>query len=333
VSGKSSRLAAPLLFAVVLLALPVWTPQAWGQTKSPRVAILSFGIDQADAALEHWSEPLRRALAERGWIEGKTVSFLYRAAQDDPSRLAEVASELVQLKVDVIFALNPPGARGPYAASVALPIVSVDFTSDPVAEGYISSYDHPGGNITGVFADAPALARRWLEALQSTTPGLRRIAVVWDPGPGPAYLKAVQGAARSLRLQSEVIEVRKPEDIEQAYRAFPSQAQAIVILPSVVTLSERARLAKWALKQRLPAISMFPAFAESGGAMSLGPDLASTAVRCAGALARILGGAKPGDVPVQRPLGFELSINQQTLKALELTVPDSLLSQASRVVR
>jgi putative ABC transport system substrate-binding protein len=143
-----------LLLTIALLTTLGWTGESWGQAKIPRIGILSFGWGATDDVVRQRLEPFRRTLADQGWIEGKNVSFEYRSTSD-PSQLAEFAAELVWLKVDVIFANNAPGARGAYAATVTMPIVALDFTSDPVAEGYIKSYAGPVETSPGSFSTCP----------------------------------------------------------------------------------------------------------------------------------------------------------------------------------
>jgi putative ABC transport system substrate-binding protein len=283
--------------------------------------------------VQQWFEPFHRTLAERGWIEGKSVSFEYRSVSADPSQLAKVAAELVRLKVDVIYATDAPSVRAAYAATHSIPIVAFDFTTNPVAAGYVESYSHPGGNLTGTFLDAPEFAGKWLELLKATVPGLSRIVVLWDPSPGAAHLQGVQSVARALRLQLQVHEVRSPDDIGRAFSAFRGRPQALIILPSPMIYKQSQQLAELSLKHQLPATSMFRLFAEAGGAIAYGPDMVSTIESCALLVAKILGGAKPGELPVQRPTKVQLIVNLKTAKALGLKVPDSVLVRADEVIR
>lgn len=324
---------AALLVTVALLTSVAWTGESCGQTKIPRIGILSYDLGLTNDQIEKWWEPFRHPLAEQGWIEGQTVSFEYSSARTDPSRFAEAATELVRLKVDVIFAESAPATRAAFAATRTIPIVAVDLTNDPVAAGYAESYGRPGGNVTGIFLDAPEFASKWLELLQAIVPGLSRVAVLWDPSPGATHLQAVQSAARSFRVQLQVLEVRKPEDIDAAFTAFRGHPQALIILPSPTIYAQSERLAKLALKHRLPATSMARLFAEAGGLLSYGPDQPSTHQRGALLVARILGGAKPGDLPVERPTKFNLILNLKSAKVFGLTVPDTVLVRADKVIR
>jgi putative ABC transport system substrate-binding protein len=327
------RIAAVLLVMVALLTSLGWTGESWAQAKIARVGILSFGAGTTEGAFRQFFEPFRRTLADQGWIEGQNVSFEFRNAPGDPPRFAEAAAELVRLKVDVIWAPSAPAVRAAYAATRTIPIVANDATTDPVAAGYVESYGRPGGNVTGVFLDAPGFAGKWLELLKAMVPGFSRVAVLWDPSPGPTHLRALESIARSVGVQLQVLEVRKPEDIDRAFSAFRGWPQALIILPSPMMYGQSERLAELALKHRLPATSMFRVFAEAGGAVAYGHEIASMTERGAVLVAKILGGAKPAELPVERPSKFELVVNLKTTKALGLTVPDSVLVRADEVIR
>ncbi|HTS53109.1 MAG TPA: ABC transporter substrate-binding protein [Burkholderiales bacterium] len=325
--------------AVLLLALSTlgWTGEGWAQAKIARVGILmtpamSSSGDDATAQWD-WYAPFRRALAQRGWIEGENVSFEYGSARGNPPQFGEAAAELAGRKVDVIYADNAPATRAAYAATRTIPIVGLDFTNDPVAAGYAQSYGRPGRNLTGFFLDAPGFAGKWLELLKAMLPGLSRLVVLWDPSPGAAHLQALQGAARSLNVQLQIFEVRNADEINKAFSAFRARPQALVVLPSPMTWGQSTRLAELAKVHRLPATSMAPEFAEAGGVLSYGPELAEAVERCAILVAEILAGAKPGDLPVERPTKFQLIVNLKAAKALGLAVPDSVLVRADKVIR
>jgi len=326
------RTAAVLLLAAASLTGIGWTGESWAQATIPRIGIL-LGGHTDDAVVKKWVEPFRRTLADKGWIEGKNVVFEYRNAPADPTRFAEAAAELVRLKVDVIWATNAPMVRAAYAATHTIPIVANDFTTDPVAEGYVESYGRPGGNLTGVFLDAPEFAGKWFELLKAMVPGLSRVVVLWDPSPGPTHLRALQAAARSFGLQIQVVEVRKPDEIDKAFSEFRGHPQALIVLPSPMFYVQSERLAKLAMMHRLPATSMFRLFAEAGGAVAYGPELNSAYERSAILAAKILRGAKPADLPVERPSKFELVVNLKTVKALGLTLADSVLYRADEVIQ
>ena len=329
------RTAAALVLAAALLTGLAWAEQSPAQAKVVHVGVLtSFSVTK-DPTLYEWLEPFRRTLAEQGWIESKNVLLEYRSPSSpgDPSRLDEAAAELVRLRVDVIFAVGAPCVRAAHAATRIIPIVATDYTTNPIAEGYVENYGRPGGNLTGVFLDAPEFAGKWLQLLRAIVPGLSRVVVLWDPGPGPAHLQAVQTLARSFRIQVQVLEVRKPDDIDTAFSAFHGKPQALVILPSPMIYLQSERLAKLAMKQRLPATSMARLFAEAGGTVAYGPEEATTYERGAVFVAKILGGAKPAELPVERPTKVQLIVNLKSAKALGLTVPESVLYRADEVIR
>jgi putative ABC transport system substrate-binding protein len=328
-----TRVAAVLLFTVAVLTALGWTGQACGQSKLPRVGILSFSSATDDPSLEAFLMVFRRTLADRGWIEGKNVSFEYRSAHNDPSQFPEAAAALVRLKVDVMFSFSAPSLRAAYTATRTIPIVAVDFTTDPIAEGYVRSYARPGGNVTGVFLDAPEFAGKWFDLLNAMVPNLSRVSVLWDPGPGATHLQAVRSVARSLDIKLQVLEVRKPDDLDKAFAALRGRPQAVIILPSPMTHGQSARLARLTLKHRLPATLMTREFALAGGVIAYGPELTSGWERLAVLVAKILGGAKPGDLPVERPTKFQLVVNLKTAKTLGITVPSSILLRADEVIR
>jgi putative ABC transport system substrate-binding protein len=324
-----------LLSAGVLLTGLGWTGESLSQTKIARVGILAVPLAGTadDDAMAKYYEHFRRSLAKQGWIEGNNVTFAYRSAYGNPPQFAGSATELVNLNVDVIYANSAPAARAASAATHSIPIVAVDYTNDPVAAGYAESYGRPGHNLTGVFLDAPDFSGKWLELVKAIVPRLSRVAVLWDPSPGAAHLQALQGAARSIGLRLHVLEVRKPDDIEAAFSAFPARTQALIILPSPMIYGQSARLAELAMKHRMPSISMAAAFTQAGGALSYGPDAASTFEQSAILVAKILAGAKPADLPIERPTKFNFIVNLKTAKAMGLRVPDFVLVRADKVIK
>jgi putative ABC transport system substrate-binding protein len=328
-----NRSAAVLLFTAALLTGLAWTGESWAQAKIARVGILANAPSgAADDVLAEFYKPFRSMLAQQGWIEGKTVALEYRSALNPP-QFAEAVAELVRLRVDVIYADSAPATRAAYAATRTIPIVGLDFTNDPVAAGYAQSYGRPGRNLTGFFLDAPEFASKWLELLKATVPGLSRVAVLWDPSPGATHLSAIKNAAKTLSVQLQIVEVRKLDDIDKAFSTFRARTQALIILPSPMMWAQSPRLAELSIKHRLPGVSMADLFAETGGLLSYGPDLASAYERSAVLVAKILGGAKPAELPVERPTKFKFIVNLKTAKALGLTVPESILVSADKVIR
>jgi putative ABC transport system substrate-binding protein len=331
--NKKNSFAALLGVAVALLIALGWPAESWGQTKLARVGILSSFALADDPSRRQWFEPFRSALSEHGWIEGKNLQFEYRSAENDPSRYASAAAELVALKVDVIWASSAPMVRAAYAHTRTVPIVAQDFTTDPIAEGYVESYGRPGGNVTGVFLDAPEFAGKWFELLKAMIPDLSRVVVLWDPGPGPTHLRALQTAARALGIQLQVMEVDRPEELDRAFASLRGRPQALIILPSPWIYSHSERLARLALKYRLPGTSMARLFAQSGGVVAYGPELKSASERSAALIAKILDGARPAELPVERPAKVQLVVNLKAAKTFGITIPESILLRADEVIR
>lgn len=327
------RLTAAMLLAGAVLCNPAWTEHAWGQSKLPRVGIIMVDATSDAPAAGDRSEVILRALSDQGWIEGQNVSFEVRNVRGDPPRFTEAAAELVRLQVDVIWADSAPALRAAYAATRTIPIVVGDFTTDPVAAGYAESYARPGGNVTGVFLDAPEFSGKWLELLKAIVPDLSRVVVLWDPSPGDAHLRALKAISPSFGVQLQVIEVNKPEDIDGAATELRARPQALIVLPSPLTYSENTRIARLALKERLPATSIFLTFAEAGGTVAYGPEPLAVAERVAVLATRVLKGTKPADLPVERPTRFQLVVNLKSAKAHGLTIPQSILIRADEVIR
>jgi putative ABC transport system substrate-binding protein len=328
-----NRIAAVLLVTGAVLTNMGWTGDAWGQEKIARVGILSFTAANDEPWLASVLQVLRRTLAGQGWVEGKNISYEYRSAHSDPSRFAEAAEALVALKVDVIVAGSAPALRAAFAATHTIPIVAGDFTTDAIAEGYVDNYARPGGNVTGVFLDAPEIAGKWFELLRAMVPNLSRVAVVWDPGPGTVHLQAVRGVAASLDITLKVFEVRKPKDIDAAFAALRGRSQAVIFLPSPLIYGQSARLARLSMEHRLPATSMARDFAIAGGVLAYGPELISSWESMAVFVSKILGGSDPAGLPVQRSANIQLVVNVKTAKALGLMIPQSILLRADEVIR
>jgi putative ABC transport system substrate-binding protein len=304
------------------------------EARLPVVGVLSFFGRSHDSAWDRLGvQPFRESLAEQGWVEGKTVRLEFADANGDPKLFAKAAERLVERKVDIIMAYSAPALRAAFAATRTIPIVGADLTTEPVAEGYVQSYAHPGGNVTGLFLDAPEFAGKWFELLKQLEPELSSVAVLWDPAPGTNHLDAVRNVAGSLNIKLQILEVREPGDIDAAFSAMTKKTQAVVILPSPMNFWQSARLAKLALKYQLPATSMALEFANAGGVISYGPDTTPVFRRSAAMVSKILNGAKPGEVPVERPLQIRLVVNVKTAKALGIVVPQSIVLRADEMIR
>ena len=280
-------------------------------------------------------EAFRRGLLENGYVEGKNIVVERRYGESKTERIAEVAAELVRMKVDVIVTSSDEAIAAVKRQTQTIPIVMTAST-DPVATGFVASLAHPGGNVTGLTTISPELSAKRLELLNEAVPGLSRAAIMWDPDirGGLLEYKATEEAARSLRLQLQSVEVTHADDLERAFSALTTgRAEALTIHPSSLTFDNRDRIARLALKHRLPTISGQVPFVEAGGLMAYGSSALERWRRSATFVAKILKGAKPGDLPIERPTKFDLSINQKTAKALGLTIPQTLLRRADQVIQ
>ena len=272
-------------------------------------------------------------MREGAYFEGQNLQVERREYQGNIPRLAEYAAELVRLKVDAIFATGPGPVRAVAKATRDIPLIAIDLESDPVEAGWATSLAHPGGNITGVFQDLPQLVGKWFEFVGSVVSKISHIAVLWDPATGTAQLKALSAAAKSLGVEVEVLEVRLPEDFEARFSAIAQKRpDALFQLSSPLIFLQSKQTAEFALKNHIPAISLFAAFAEAGGLISYGPDVGDLYRRCGVYAAKVLRGAKPAELPIERPTRFILAINLESAKLLGLTMPTSLLVQADEVI-
>jgi len=276
---------------------------------------------------------LREGLQGLGYIEGQNVRLEYRWAGGRLEKLPGLAADLVRLNVDVIFAVGPQAIRTALGASRTIPIVGSDLEGDPIESGFVASYARPGGNITGLFLDLPGLTGKWLQLVREVAPATRRVAALWDASTGPHQLRALTIAAKTAAMELQVLEVRRPEEYEDVLKtAMRGRPHALIQLSSPLIRQASRRVAEFTVENRLPAISMFIEFAEGGGLMAYGPDLPVFFERATYLVDRILKGAKPADLPIERPTKFELVINLKTAKALGLTIPQSLLQRADQVI-
>jgi putative ABC transport system substrate-binding protein len=314
------------------LALVLFASDSWAQAKHPRVGVLTAGPPTGQLTAR-WLAVFRGSLAAEGWVEGQSVTFEMRNAGGDPAKFAVAAAELVRANVDVIYALGAPPLRAAAAATSTIPIVGVDYTNDPVAAGYAQSYGRPGGNVTGIFVDAPEFSAKWLDLMRRIVPNLSRMAIMSDPSPGDTHLRALKDIAQASGIEVLVVEVRRPEEIDAAASAVRSRQQAMIILPSPMIYVESKRVADLTLRQRIPGTTMANEFAELGGLLSYGPEWAHVGQRAGVLVAKVLRGAKPGDLPIERPTKYELIVNLRTAKALNIAVPESVLAGADPVIR
>jgi ABC-type uncharacterized transport system substrate-binding protein len=311
-----------------LLAGPV-AAGAQPSARAPRIAVL--GVTPSNPLL---GEAFKLGLGELGYTDGQNVAVEYRDADGIPERLPQLAVDLVRLNVDIIFARGAGALAAVKQATSRIPIVTVDLESDPLAMGFVRSLAQPGGNITGVFLDLPELSGKQLQLLKEIIRSISRVAILGDQVLNRPQFQATEIAARSLAMQPQLLDVRASKDIDTALDAASrGRAGAVLLLSSPLVFRYRAEIGALAIKKRLPAVSMFVEFAEAGGLMAYGPSLREAFRRAGGYAGRILQGAKPADMPVERPTKFELVINLKTAKALGVAISHSLLTRADQVVQ
>jgi putative tryptophan/tyrosine transport system substrate-binding protein len=274
-----------------------------------------------------------QGLNEFGYVEGKNIIIEYRST-DDRSQLVNLASELVEQKVDIIVAL---GGSTPEAkkATAAVPIV-FSMSGDPVEAGFVSSFARPGGNMTGITWLAFELVGKRLELLKEAVPRISRVAVLADPAhPGEQReLQETQNTARALGTTVHHHQVKGTADFDPAFDAIIKQnANALLVFPDSVTFGHRNLIAELALKRRLPSVFPWKEFAEVGGLMSYGPNRQETVRRLSVYVDKILKGTKPTELPVELPKRFEFVVNLQTAKQIGVTIPPNVLARADRVIR
>jgi putative ABC transport system substrate-binding protein len=261
------------------------------------------------------------------------VEFISRFADGDSARLAPMAIELIDRKVDVIAAVSTGAANAVRAATATTPIVALDLETDPVATGMIASLAHPGANITGFFFDFPEFRTKLLEFLKEALPSLSKIAVLWDPNSGPAQLKSVEAAAEAMKLKLQKLEVRNAAEMNQAFDAAKrADVDAVLILSSPFIGANAKLAADLTLRHGLPAVTLFSEFARNGGLMSYGPNILDIYRRVGGIAAKVLQGSKTADLPVELPTNFELIVNLKTAQAMGITIPTSILLRADEVI-
>jgi putative ABC transport system substrate-binding protein len=301
--------------------------------KIPKIGLLTLATPAAAAPLV---EAFRQELRALGYVEGKTFVLQIRYGEAKAERLRELARDLVALKMDVIVvAQDQAVAAVKREAGTTIPIVMSN-SSDPVGTGFVASLAHPGGSITGLSNVSPELSGKRLELLRQVLPGLSRVAFLWNPDVRGNLLdyKETEGAARSLRVELQSVEVSSDEDLDRGFSAVMAQHAQALILPAgnAVAFSKRPEIASFAQRNRLPAMYPNNDWMDAGGLMSYGPSSAAMYHRAAIYVDRILKGAKPADLPVERPTKFELVINLKTAKALGLTIPPSVLGRADQVI-
>jgi putative ABC transport system substrate-binding protein len=329
-----TRRTIGLLITLALCCLWSSLTAAAPPGKMPRIGVLAFG---SPPGLADWKarSPLVQELRTLGWREGQNIVLEYRWAEGQASRLPPLADELVRLPVDVLMVVGTPTIRAAQHATSTIPIVIIS-AGDPVAMGLVDDLARPGGNITGVGGMVPELSGKLLELLTEAVPGVTRMAILEDStNPRTARMaRATERVAQALGVHTQHLGVWLPDQFEPAFKAARREgAGALVVLPSDVAASHQSEIAALALQNGLPAIFWSEQFAEVGGLMAYGPSWPHLWQRAAAQIDKILKGAKPADLPVERPMKFELVVNLKTAQTLGLSIPPTLLFQADKIIR
>jgi putative tryptophan/tyrosine transport system substrate-binding protein len=316
-----------------LLAAPV-VAEAQPAVKIARIGWLADNL----AATSHLREAFLQAMRDLGYVEDRNLVIEHRYAEGLTERRPALAAELVALKVDVIVSVGTPSAVAAKQATRTLPIVFAG-VGDPVASGLVTSLARPGSNVTGLsLFITPKLQGKRLELLKQAVPGVNRVAILWQPGAVSEstekdILKESEIAARALGVRLQSVEVRGPADFDGAFTHMTgARADALTVYGSAMFFDERRRLVDLAAKSRMPAAYGLREYVDAGGLMSYGPHSPDLYRRAAAYVDKILKGAKPADLPVEQPTKFELVINLKTARALGLSIPQSLLQRADRII-
>jgi putative ABC transport system substrate-binding protein len=320
-----------IVFIVVVTTMSPLQIYAQQSRKIPRIGVLLPGAPLSFALR---TKAFLDGLKELGYVEGRTIAIEWKWGDDQPDTLSGLAADLVRANVDVIVTGGTSAAKVLKATTRIIPIVMA-IVGDPVAAGLVDSLARPGGNATGFSIIAPELGTKRLELLKEIVPNLSSIAVLSNAENPQSNIemKEMQTAAQAMGLQLHPVEISTESGFEDAFAVMQrAGAQALIVLTDPILFSQRKRAIDLASKYKLPAVYFFQGFVEDGGLMSYGPSDTDLFRRAAGYVDSILKGTKPGELPVQQPTKFDLFINLGTAKTLGVTIPESFLSRADKVI-
>jgi putative ABC transport system substrate-binding protein len=311
-----------------------WSHLAEAQQPAGKVPRIGMLVNGTPSSHKFMIDEFQQGLRDLGYVEGKNLLLEVRYAEGKLDRLPELARELVQMNVDVVFTNATPGTVAIKQATSTIPIVFTG-VGDPVNAGLVKSFAKPGGNVTGISILSPDLGGKRLELLKEAIPGITHVALLWSPSASTAVaLKATQAAADALHLRLQSLEVRSPDNFTGVTNAIlKRRAGAILTNPSPVLSTIRTRVVEFATKNRLPAMYANLQFVEAGGLMAYAHSSADAYRRAAVYADKILKGTKPTDLPVELPTKLELVINLKAAKQIGLTIPPNVLARADKVTR
>jgi len=317
-------------FLMLAGSAPVaWSVAAMAQQSGPllRLGILLYNSPQIDPIA-----PLLKGLNSLGYVDGKNLLIEYRYAEGKFERLADLAVELAQLKPNVIFAYG--GDVAPFAkkATTTIPLV-VMVSNDPVQSGLVASLAHPGGNITGLTQVYDELAGKMLDYLKQAAPAISKVGVLWNPNHADPEYRETQRVADLLKVELVPLPVRTSADFDGAFQtAMEQRAEGVVVISSRILLAQRRRIAEFIANNRIPAVGSWGDWANDGLLLTYGPNIPEVMGRAAAYVDKIFKGARPSDLPIERPSKFELIINTKSAAALGLKLPDAMLSTADQLI-
>lgn len=328
--ARIARRSLALALVVFVLAFCF----GWGESHAagPRIGFLSPGTKESSKPV---LDGLRQGLREQGYVEGNNITIEYRYANFQFDRLPELARELIALPVDVLVANVTQASVAARDNTTTIPIVMVG-TSDPVASGLVTSLSSPGGNVTGTSGMFSEAAGKRLQLLKEAAPGVRRVAVLWNPSNRlfqSQLLRETDIAAKALGIELRLFEASDVASIERAFTAIATErASGLNVLPDPTLGSYAPRIAAFAQRMRLPSVGGGEGYAHAGFLIGYGPSLYDLARESASYVVKILKGAKPAELPVQQPTRFELVVNLKTARQIGVSVPQSLRARADRLI-
>jgi putative ABC transport system substrate-binding protein len=319
-------------FITLLGGVTTWSLAARAQ-QAGKLRTIGFLGAQTASAQREWTRAFVQRLHELGWMEGRTVAIEYRWAEGRLERSAELAAELVRLKVDVIVTHSAEPVLAAKRETGVIPIV-FPVAADPVGNGLVASLTRPGGNATGLSLQSTDLAGKRVEILREVLPGFHRLGIIANIDAPAAVLemREVQAAASAVGLATTVFEIRRVNDIAPAIDALKDRVEALYIVSDPLLGTNRNRLAILAVGARLPTMQGFREQVEAGGLVSYGANFPDLFRRAGDYVDKILRGVKPADLPVEQPTKFDLVVNLITARVLGLTVPPTLLARADEVI-
>jgi putative ABC transport system substrate-binding protein len=324
-----------LVLAVSIFLIAFCDPvEAQQLAKLPRIGFI-YPAGTSEDSLSSF-DAFRLGLRDLGYVDGNNISIEIRYAEGRLDRMPALVNELVQHKVDIIVAVNNVVIRAAKEATKTIPIVMIS-SVDPVAAGYVKSFAHPGGNITGLANLGRDLSAKRVELLKEVIPKMSRVAILWDVhGPGPAIaFKEYEAAARAFKLELRSLEVRGPNlDFEKAFQAAKAaRAEALIVVRNPLMTQHAKQVFELATRNRLPSMTEERRYVNAGGLISYGADAADLFRSAAEYVVEILKGAKPGDLPVKLPAKFEIFVNLKTAHQIGVVIPQRVLIQADKVIK